>query len=107
MNSNAAPATASPAAPSASAIDSAVSSSSDSRCAICPLSPRNGRRIRFRLCVSIAKWLSNSGRAFGSTAAAAVPSSPATPSSWTPSAAIWRRRFSKSGRRDDFGSFSR
>ena len=36
-----------------------------SRCAIWPLSPRSGRRMRLRLCVSVAKWLSNSGRAFG------------------------------------------
>ena len=41
-----------------------VSSSSESRCAICPLSPRSGRRIRFRLWVIAAKWLSKSERAF-------------------------------------------
>ena len=57
-------------------MDSAVSSSSESRWAIWPLSPRKGRRMRERLWVRVAKWLSNSVRALGSVATAAAPSSP-------------------------------
>src|SRR5215471_17134240 len=59
----------SPAIPSASAVWSAVSSSSERRCAIWPFSPRRGRRMRLRLWVRVAKWLSNSGRALGLAAA--------------------------------------